>query len=84
MPRRRVTLGNRKWKVTVARKPMKDWGQCIYDDKLIRLCPTTERHGVHREVFIHEVLHAIMPFLDEDCVKSAAIELDDALDAMEL
>lgn len=71
----------RRWKVRVARYLRDRWGYCDYGKREIVLCRTTQQAGVDREILIHELLHKIMPFLDEDCVAIAAKEIDDALDA---
>ena len=59
------------------------WGYCDHTAREIVLSRATEKHGVDRQVFIHELLHKIMPWLDEAAVDHAATELDDALELME-
>ena len=84
MPRSAIPIGGvgKRWRVRTSTKPLRNaWGFCDYDNREIVLCKSAAENGVDREVLIHELLHKIMPFLDEDCVKLAAIELDDALDA---
>ena len=80
---RSIPIGGfgRLWKVRVARVLRNCWGYCDYAKHEIVICKTTQREGIDREVLIHEVLHKLMPFLDEECVEAAAIELDDALEA---
>jgi hypothetical protein len=80
-----VHINNKRWGVRIAARPLKgEWGHCDYPKREIVLCPTTDRIGNLREIVLHEVLHGIMPFLDEECVHDAAIEIDDVLDALEL
>jgi hypothetical protein len=49
-------------------------GECDQEGGIIRINSATPNDQVP-EIVIHECLHAIFPFLDEDCVDSAAIEL---------
>ena len=60
------------------------WGQCRYDTREILLAKATERHGIDRQVFLHEMIHKICPWMDEDAVDDMATELDDALDVVGL
>ena len=71
----------KRWKVRVSRNLRNAWGRCDYDKREIVLCKSAHEKGVDREILIHELLHKIMPFLDEECVQVAAVELDDALEA---
>ena len=71
----------KQWRVRVSRKALKDWGYCCYEKREIVVSKQTAQYGVDREVLIHELLHKIMPFLDEPCVDLAATEIDDALEA---
>lgn len=85
MARKRVEISGKRWRVEVAKKPLRGrWGYCDHRQKRIVLCPTTDRAGITREIFLHEFTHGAMWFLDEDCVKQFAIDADDALDVMEL
>jgi len=71
----------RRWKVRISRYLRGAWGYCNYDKREIVICKTTQASGIEREILIHELLHKIMPFLDEECVRVAATEIDDALEA---
>jgi hypothetical protein len=69
------------WKFRVVPRLKNSWGYCDYDKREVVMCRTAQKEGIDREILIHEVLHKIMPFLDEDCVVAAAVELDEALEA---
>jgi hypothetical protein len=78
----KIRHSGKDWKMRVSRQPLKgSWGHCDYDKREIVICKTAVEKGIEREILIHEILHKIMPFLEEDCVEHAAIELDNALDA---
>lgn len=78
-----VQLGGAPWTVKYG-KIGGCWGITIFDDKVIKIDPATKRKGNHREIVIHEFLHALMPYLDEEIVAAAGKELDDALDALDI
>ena len=58
------------------------WGRCDWPKHEIVLTRAANRHGVDRQVFLHEMVHKICPWMDEDAVDDMASQLDDALDVM--
>jgi hypothetical protein len=78
-----VTLGGAEWKI-LWRRVRGCWGITWFGTKEIRIDPSCKKAGNEREIVLHECLHAIFPFFDEATVNNAAIELDAALEAMEL
>lgn len=58
------------------------WGYCDWHDREIVLAQGAEKAGVDRQVFLHEMIHKICPWMDEDAVDGMATELDDAMDVM--
>ena len=81
--RRRVKLGGKRWIVDDRANLKTAWGYCHYDKKLIQVCRSTLREEKYREILLHECLHAIFPFLAEDNVAEAAIELNNVLTTFE-
>jgi hypothetical protein len=89
-PRRRptpaisVTLGgDPNWKI-LWRRVRGCWGITCFGTKEIRLDPSCKPARKEREIALHEGIHAIAPYLDEEIVKNMAIELDAMLEALEL
>ena len=68
------------WSLRIVRSLRGAWGKCDYDKREIVLTRESQRSGVDREVFIHEMIHKICPWLDEEAVEFMAMEIDDALD----
>jgi hypothetical protein len=60
------------------------WGRCDWWKREIILTRATERAGIDRQVFLHEMIHKICPWMDEDAVDDMATELDDSLDVVGL
>jgi len=58
------------------------WGECRFDTREIILTTDAEKKGVDRQVFLHELIHKVCPWMDEDAVDHLATEQDDALDVM--
>jgi hypothetical protein len=58
-------------------------GECDSEGKVIRINTLTPDTQVP-EIVIHECLHAIFPFLDEEHVDEAAIELTKVLRKLDL
>lgn len=78
-----VVLHGEQWIVRYARM-RRNWGLCNLTDRTITVHPGTRRDNREREIALHEALHAIMPYLDEDTIAAAAVELDDYLEALDL
>lgn len=75
----KVTLGCREWTV----KPAKiKYGECVPQDRVIKLNAKQTPDDL-QDTFIHEALHALFWFLDEEVVRQAATELNNALDEFE-
>ena len=70
-----------RWHVRIARKLRNSWGHCDYDKREIVLSKESQEKGIDREVLIHEVLHKVMPFLTEECIDLAAVEVNESLEA---
>lgn len=60
------------------------WGLCDFVHRQITLSKATEKAGIDRYVFLHEMIHKICPWMDEDAVVEMATELDEALDVVGL
>jgi hypothetical protein len=77
----KVNIAHQPWKVRFG-KPMRGhWGHIEYDKREIVIHPKCEEKGIDREVLLHEVLHALFPWLDEEVVVDAGICIDDVLEA---
>jgi len=73
-----VTLGHREYTVYESRRPFKrDKGYIDVPNKRI-VISRGQTPDEQRRTFIHEALHALFWFLDEDVVYAAAEELCDA------
>ena len=59
------------------------WGECRFDTRELVLTTDTEKHGIARQTFLHEMLHKLMPWMDEDAVDNLATQLDESLDVAE-
>ena len=73
-----ITINNQKWKLLL--KPLHETlhGECDPDNKVIyinSLLPPNQR----LEIMIHELLHAVYPFLEEETIDNAAIDISKAL-----
>ncbi len=82
-----ITLGDERWKVMRLEKPPKVKGEDCYG-----YCKAGRREigiwkGVPedkwREIFIHELLHALFWHYDEEWIETVAEQVDDALTAFE-
>lgn len=86
MKRKKVIVELGKLKYTIKFSPKLHatlHGECDVDAHKIVINATTPNDQVP-EILIHECLHAIFPFLDEDCVGNAAIELSNMLKKMDM
>lgn len=78
-----VSTLNDGWKGRYTSKPLANkWGECDYTNKEIVISKDTLSEGNVREIIIHEMLHKLYPFLDEEWVASGAAEIDFALERM--
>lgn len=59
------------------------FGYCCAEDKEIVVSKQTQIEGVAREVLIHEMLHRLLPFMNEDAIDYLARSLDEVLDICE-
>lgn len=78
----RITLGGKPWKIRWARAQHEGtpcWGVTDHTSRVITIDPGAAAAGVERETILHECLHAIFPFLNEDVVMAAGGEMDDVL-----
>ncbi len=82
MPKTPIGDHGKGWHVRIVAKSAKAWGWCDYDKREIVISKEAESKGIDREVLIHELLHKVMPFLTEECVDLAALEVDSALEAL--
>ena len=83
MARRRsrtVYIGGERWKVTRASRLRKNYGECHYAAKTIRICSTLRGLDL-LDTLIHEVIHARWPDLSEEAVEEVATTLAGILDA---
>lgn len=75
-------LMGEEWSIHFASRPFKeDIGSCNRVRREITLCPSIRNQPVLREVIIHEVLHALQWWLDEDAVYWSGVGIDEALEA---
>lgn len=75
-------LGGNPWRFRWAKaqhKGDKCWGITNHTEREIKVDPGAAAAGKERNTIIHEGLHAIFPFLNEECVTAAANEIDDLL-----
>lgn len=73
-----------RWQRRVRANGSDCWGYCDYATRAIVLAKACERHGIDRQVFLHEMIHKICPWMDELAVDDMATELDDSLDVVGL
>lgn len=81
-----VTLGGKRWKLHLNKRDNAsgDYGQCHVNDKKLIVFARAFREKLERETLIHECLHALFPFLDEEAVTAAATEMDNVLNRLSL
>jgi hypothetical protein len=77
------TKGVPPWKLVIKPRLRKVWGYCDYANREVVMARSTEKHGVARRVFMHEVIHKVCPWMDEDAVDHLSTHLDDAMEAAE-
>ena len=86
MPTRKKTveLAGDAWTVYAGKRDnaAKDYGHCVVDDRVIVIFNRSYREGSERETLLHECLHALFPWMEEDYITKAAEDLDNALDAL--
>ena len=74
----RFTLGGRRWKRRVVPNLGDNYGHCDYDERTIRI-----KGGlIERDEFdtdVHELLHALFPWMNEDEVTTAANDMTTVL-----
>lgn len=87
---KRITLGGRRWSVEWKEKvrdpdcPKVPFvGLCWHDKRKLEVSTEQSPQEVS-ETFVHEMLHAVFPFLSEEAVMRSAKELNDALWAAKL
>lgn len=73
-----IQLNKQKWKMQF--KPLHETlhGECDTEKRIISInsmLPPSQR----LEIMLHELLHAVYPFLEEDTVDNAAIDIAKAL-----
>lgn len=78
----------KSWTLRIVRKnPIvggeEAWGFCDSIKREIVVSRETEKHGLSREILLHELLHQLMPFLSEEAVIHVSQALDAALDIAE-
>lgn len=59
------------------------WGRCNAPKREIVICKAVQKHGLAREILLHELIHRYLWFLDEEVVSFVAGEIDHALDVAE-
>jgi hypothetical protein len=59
------------------------WCLCVPIGREILITKSTERSGISRVTFLHEMIHKICWWMDESAVEQMAQELDESLDVME-
>lgn len=83
----RLTLPNtdsgEPWTLSVVPRLKKSWGYCDVKQRRIVITKAAQREGISREILLHEAIHKLMWFLDEEAVDYMAKELDATLDAAE-
>ena len=79
--------GHRSWTLRIVPrvrvKGEEHWGYCDHTAREIVLAKNTSKHGVDREIFMHEMIHKVCHWMDEEAVAYLAKELDDGLDLMD-
>ena len=70
----KINLAGEVWKIKFMNMHATLHGECDADAKTIRINNKTPKNQVI-EILIHECLHAIFPYLTEETVDEAAIEL---------
>ena len=59
------------------------YGETLYDQKIIKIYDETHRtKAAEIETYLHEILHAALPDVGEDAIRSAAIAQIGALKAL--
>jgi hypothetical protein len=59
------------------------WGVCDPVKREISITRATEKHGVARVTYLHEHIHKLLWWMDEEAVEQLAHEIDEGLDVME-
>ncbi len=81
--RRSVSTARDGWTGRFSSQPLaNDWGVCDFTKKEIVISTATLKEGNVREIIMHEMLHKLFPWLDEEYVLHGAKELDYALDQL--
>lgn len=75
--------GKPPWKLRIVPRLRGSWGWCDYANQEVVMTKAAEKHGVARRVFMHEVIHKVCPWMDEDAVDHLSTHLDDAMEAAE-
>lgn len=70
----KIKLAGESWKIKFMNMHATLHGECDAESKIIRINKETPENQVI-EILIHECLHAIFPYLNEETVDEAAIEL---------
>ena len=73
-PSDNVILGGRPWTLHRANLPKSEYGRAHIDDRLIEVDHRI-RGRLELDTLIHEMLHAVYPFLAEDPVNDSASEI---------
>lgn len=72
-------MARRKRSIKIELKPLpKDWGQAYEDARVITLDPRMDDHTM-LQIAPHEVLHILFPWMTEEAVNEAGIEIGDVL-----
>lgn len=77
-----IQLAGKPIQVRVSARPLKASYGYMKDDEIVLSKGLNEHERL--DTFLHESLHHLFYFLDEDVVKAAATELADALETLEL
>lgn len=79
----RATLGGRQWRVRLSRAMKKHCGWCDHGQREL-VISTNQNTEDMIDTVIHEALHAIFPYHQEEAVAAAATEISDLLSALDL
>lgn len=75
---RSVTIQGKRWRVVWDKLP-KDWGACSTTEHVIEMDSGIRDNITYANILIHEMLHGMLPNIEEECITQMADELCIAL-----
>jgi len=77
----KLTIGGKKWEVGYGNPGKHNDGICDYEKRRITIAKNRRVRGL-ANVVAHEVIHARIPDISEECVESTACLIEIALDLL--